>query len=135
MKSAIYCSQEAGKVMNKEGAIINISSIAGIIPAKGLSIYGAAKAGLISLTKTLAVELAPIRVNAVAPGVVKTKMGESLISLSGEEEKEWASKKTLLNRIVEPDEVAEMVVTIIKIPSMTGETVVIDSGQTLLGTL
>jgi 3-oxoacyl-[acyl-carrier protein] reductase len=135
LKSAIYCSQEAGKYMNKDGSIINIASIAGILPAKGLSIYGIAKAGLISLTKTLAVELAPIRVNAVAPGLVRTKMGESLISLSGESEEEFAKKRTLIGKIVEPDEVAEVVTMLLKIPTITGQVIVIDSGQTLLGTL
>lgn len=139
LKSAIYCTQEAVKVMRqgekKDGDVIFISSIAGITPAVGLAFYGMAKAGLISLTKTLAVELSPIKVNSIAPGVVRTKMGESLISLFNEPEEEWAKKRTLLGRIVEPDEVAELVVTILKIPSITGQTFIIDSGQTLLGAL
>jgi 3-oxoacyl-[acyl-carrier protein] reductase len=134
LKSAIYCSQEAAKVMQNEGGvIINISSIAGIYPSPGLAFYGIAKAGLISLTKTLAVELAPkIRVNAVAPGVVKTKMGESLINVLNLNEEEFAKKNTLLGRIVEPEDVAEVVIMLIKVPTITGEVVVIDSGQTLM---
>lgn len=139
LKSAIYCTQEVAKIMKesqeKEGDIVFISSIAGLSPAIGLSFYGMAKAGLISLTKTLAIELSPIKVNAIAPGVVKTKMGESLISVFNEPEEEWAKKRTVLGRIVEPDEVAELVVAVLKIPSITGQTFVIDSGQTLLGAL
>ena len=67
LKSVIYCSQEAARVM-KEGVIINVASIAGIRPFPGLSIYSAAKAAIINLTQALAVRLAPrIRVNAMAP--------------------------------------------------------------------
>ncbi|MEM0104831.1 MAG: glucose 1-dehydrogenase [Candidatus Methanomethylicia archaeon] len=133
LKSAIYCSQEAAKVMTDGGVIINISSIAGLEASPGLAFYGIAKAGLISLTKTLAVELAPrIRVNAVAPGVVRTKMGESLINILNLKEEEFAKRSTLLGRIVEPEDVAEVVVMLVKVPTITGEVVVIDSGQTLM---
>jgi 8 Dehydrogenases with different specificities (related to short-chain alcohol dehydrogenases) len=58
LRSVIYCSQEAARVM-KEGSIINVASIAGIKPFVGLSIYSAAKAAVINLTQELAVELAP----------------------------------------------------------------------------
>lgn len=134
LNSAIYCSQEAAKVM-KEGVVINVSSIAGMIPFRGLSVYSIAKEGLIALTKAMARELAPsIRVNAVAPGVVKTKMGDSLITLLGVDEETFARKYTLLGRVVTPEEVAEAVMALIKIPTITGETLVIDSGQLLVGT-
>ncbi|MCX8137312.1 SDR family oxidoreductase [Pyrobaculum aerophilum] len=131
LKSVIYCSQEAAKVM-KEGAIINIASIAGIRPFVGLSIYSAAKAAIINLTQALAVELAPrIRVNAVAPGVVKTKMGDSLVKLLGMTEEEFAKKHTLLEKMVTPEDVAEVVWMLVKIPTITGQVIVIDSGELL----
>ena len=131
----IYCSQEAARVMG-EGSIINIASIAGIRPFVGLSIYSAAKAAVINLTQALAVELAPrIRVNAVAPGVVKTKMGDSLLNLLGVSEEEFAKRYTLLERIVTPEDVAEVVWMLVKIPTITGQVVVVDSGQLLLGRL
>ncbi len=131
LKSVIYCSQEAAKVM-KEGVIINIASIAGIRPFIGLSIYSAAKAAIINLTQALAIELAPrIRVNAVAPGVVKTKMGDSLIKLLGMSEVEFAKKHTLVERMVEPEDVAEVVWMLVKIPTITGQVVIIDSGELL----
>lgn len=131
LKSVIYCSQEAAKVM-KEGSIINIASIAGIRPFVGLSIYSAAKAAIINLTQALAVELAPrIRVNAVAPGVVKTKMGDSLVKLLGMTEEEFAKKHTLLGKIVAPEDVAEAVWILVKIPAITGQVIVVDSGQLL----
>ncbi len=132
LRSVTYCSQEAARVM-KEGSIINVASIAGIKPFVGLSIYSAAEAAVINLTQALAVELAPrIRVNAVAPGVVKIKMGDSLLGVS---EEGFAKRYTLLGRIVAPEDVAEVVWMLVKIPTITGQVVVVDSGQLLLGRL
>jgi 3-oxoacyl-[acyl-carrier protein] reductase len=131
----IYCSQEAARVM-KEGSIINVASIAGIKLFVGLSIYSAAKAAVINLTQALALELAPrIRVNAVAPGVAKTKMGDSLINLLGVSEEEFVKRYTLLGRIVTPEDAAEVVWMLVKIPTTAGQVVVVDSGQLLLGRL
>lgn len=133
LKSVIYCSQEAARVM-EEGVIINIASIAGIMPMKGLSIYSASKAAIINLTKSLALELGPrIRVNSVAPGVVRTKMGESLLKVLGISEEEFVKSYTLLRRLVDPEEVAEAVLFLVRSPSITGSVIVIDSGQSLLG--
>lgn len=132
LKAAIYCSQEVLKVM-KEGCIVNMASIDALAPDPGLSVYAAAKAGLIALTKALAVELAPrIRVNAVAPGLVRTKMGESLLRVLGTDEASFARRMTLLGRLVEPREVAEAVVLLAKLPSLTGQVLVIDAGRELL---
>ena len=133
--SFIYCSQEFAKHV-EEGVIINISSLAGILPYYGLSIYSVAKAGVIALTKSLALELAPrVRVNAIAPGLVRTRMGESLLMVHGIGWEEWCSKYTLTNKPIEPEEVAELALALIKIPSITGEVVVIDAGQSLLAGL
>lgn len=132
LKSVIYCSQEAAKVMT-EGSIINIASIAGIEPLYGLSIYSAAKAGVIGITKALAIELAPrIRVNTIAPGIVKTKMGESLLKVLKLTEEEYLEKYTLLKRFIEPNEIADAVIFLIKTPSITGQTIVIDAGLSLI---
>lgn len=132
LKSVIYCSQEAARAMS-EGSIVNIASIAGIEPLYGLSIYSAAKAGVIGITRALAVELAPrIRVNAVAPGVVRTKMGESLLKVLQMSEEEYRERYTLLKRLVEPEEVAEAVAFLLKTPSITGQVIVIDSGMSLV---
>ncbi|TRM95885.1 short chain dehydrogenase, partial [Sulfolobus sp. F1] len=89
-KSVVYCSQVFAKEMRENGAILNMASVAGVSPAYGLSIYGAMKAAVIALTKYLALELSPkIRVNAIAPGFVKTKLGESMFQLLGMTEKEF----------------------------------------------
>jgi 3-oxoacyl-[acyl-carrier protein] reductase len=91
----------------RSGCIVNISSVAAQKPGKGQSNYAAAKGGVESLTRALAVELAPrnIRVNAVAPGIVKTEMSTALI---GSQEEEIQSR-LLIKRYAEPQEIAEAV--------------------------
>ncbi len=73
----IYVSQAANRVMQEQdsgGSIVNIASVSGIRPTPNAAAYGAAKAGLLNLTQTLAVEWAPkVRVNAVTVGLVRTE--------------------------------------------------------------
>jgi 3-oxoacyl-[acyl-carrier protein] reductase len=115
---------------SRGGIIINMASLAGISPFAGLSIYGMTKAALIALTKYLALELAPsgIRVNAVAPGVVKTRMGDSLLKMMDMDENNFSEKFTLTGKLIEPDEVAETVLFLIRNESITGQVITIDSG-------
>ena len=115
------------------GAIVNVASIGGIRPAMGLGAYGISKAAVIHLTKTLAVELAPhkIRVNCVAPGLVKTKFAEALFT--NDAIYQSAIKQIKLHRHGEPEEIAGVILTLASEASsfMTGEIVVADGGATL----
>ncbi|MFO8011532.1 MAG: SDR family NAD(P)-dependent oxidoreductase [Dehalococcoidia bacterium] len=82
LKGLFICSQIAGKIMRdqKAGAIVNISSRQALTPSLGQGGYGIAKAGVNSLTRTLAWELAPyVRVNAILPGPVETEGNDLLI--------------------------------------------------------
>jgi NAD(P)-dependent dehydrogenase (short-subunit alcohol dehydrogenase family) len=73
----LYCSQAANEVMQQQehgGSIINIASVSALRPSPGTAAYGAAKAGLINLTTSLAVEWAPkVRLNSIAGGLIKTE--------------------------------------------------------------
>jgi len=76
----LNCAQRANAVMQAQadgGVIINIASVSGIRPSPGTAAYGAAKAGLLNLTQTLAVEWAPkVRVNAVTAGMIRTEQSQ-----------------------------------------------------------
>ena len=133
-RSVVYCSQEALRYMREDSVIVNIASLAGIKPLYGASIYNAMKAAVVQLTKSMALELAErrVRVFSVAPGFVKTKMGLSYFKVLNIDPDEWAEKHTLIKRLIDPEEVAELVVSLIKIPSFVGETVIIDGGASLI---
>lgn len=77
----LYCAQAANAVMQMQedgGSIVNIASVSGLRPSPGTAAYGAAKAGLLSLTQSLAVEWAPkVRVNALSAGLVATEAADA----------------------------------------------------------
>ncbi|HET6738852.1 MAG TPA: SDR family oxidoreductase [Kribbella sp.] len=114
------------------GAVVNLSSVAGLAPSPGIGWYGATKAMLSRVTQELAFELAPeIRVNAVAPAVVKTKFAGALYE--GREEKVAATYP--LRRLGRPEDVASLVWFLLSDEAswITGQTITIDGGVTLNG--
>ena len=116
------------------GAVVNISSVSGVRPAPGISMYGASKAMLISLTESLAVELGPtIRVNAVAPAVVKTRFATALYE--GREDEVAAEYP--LKRLGVPEDIGSVVAFLLSDESawLTGQTLVVDGGITLAGSV
>ena len=102
---AFRCSREVLKYMPKDGSIINTSSMNGVYGAPNQSIYSAAKAGIIGLTKSLAKELGPknIRVNAIAPGMVETDMVKEFVN---DNMRNMLINMTPLRRISTPDDLA-----------------------------
>ncbi|MGI8718134.1 MAG: SDR family oxidoreductase [Lapillicoccus sp.] len=114
------------------GAIVNVASVAGLRPSPGLAMYGASKAMLGHLTAELAIELAPgIRVNAVAPAVVKTAFASALYE--GREEQVAATYP--LRRLGVPEDVAGVVAFLLSDDAawMTGQVLVVDGGVLLTG--
>jgi NAD(P)-dependent dehydrogenase (short-subunit alcohol dehydrogenase family) len=108
----LLCSQAAFAVMRDQatgGSIVNISSVSGIRPSPASAIYGAAKAGLINLTTTMAVEFAPkVRVNCVTVGLVVTEQAHLFY---GDEAGIASIGNTIpLGHMAEPHEVADVVV-------------------------
>src|SRR5690606_38107479 len=114
------------------GAVVNVSSVAGLKPAPGIAMYGASKATLISLTEALAMELGPdVRVNGVAPAVVKTRFASALYE--GREDEVAAGYP--LKRLGVPDDIGSVVAFLLSDDAawMTGQTLVLDGGLTLTG--
>jgi 3-oxoacyl-[acyl-carrier protein] reductase len=112
------------------GAIVNVSSLTSIRSAPGIGFYGATKAMLNSITELLAVELGPdIRVNGVAPAVVKTKFATALYE--GREQE--TSLAYPLKRLGVPSDVGSVVAFLLSPDAgwITGQTVVIDGGVSL----
>lgn len=108
------------------GSIVNVASVAGLRPSPLMGAYNISKAGLIHMTRQLALELAPgVRVNAVAPAVVKTRLAGALLV----DEAATASLHPL-GRVGDPEDVARLIVFLSSDASewMTGATVPIDGG-------
>jgi NAD(P)-dependent dehydrogenase (short-subunit alcohol dehydrogenase family) len=130
--AALSWVRQAHRVWMREhgGAVVNISSHSGVRPAPGVGFYGASKAMLVSITELLAVELGPdIRVNAVAPAVVKTRFAAALYE--GREEQVAAAYP--LKRLGEPADIAGAVAFLLSEDAswITGQLLVVDGGVTL----
>jgi len=113
--------------LHKTGHIVNIASVAGLFPGGSSIAYAASKAGLIHLTRCLAVALAPdIAVNCIAPGLVEgTRMAQRL----PEEMAAMARRQAVLGRTASAQDIAAQTVTFCRSDSITGQVLVIDGGM------
>lgn len=133
LKGYFWTSRELVKHLQARGAggaIVNIASINGMRGAPLQGVYGMTKAAVIAMTKTLALELAAarVRVNAIAPGLIETRLSNAL-SKDDELAKEW-QRRTPLRRIGTPEEVAGAAVYLASEAAsyVTGEVLVVDGG-------
>ena len=145
LKGLFFCSQAAAQQMTRAGhggKIINIASLDGLHPSPLHVHYSAAKAGVVMLTKALALELAPhkILVNAVAPGIIWTpglavylRTFYEPMGLTLEEFTPAFLSRVPLGRMAEPDDIANVVLFLASAATdyMTGETIVVDGGYLL----
>ncbi len=133
LSGAFFCTQEVlpHMIRQKQGAIVNVSSVWGVCGASCEVAYSAVKAGLIGMTKALAKEVGPsgIRVNCVAPGVIDTDMNANLT----EEDVLYLANETPLTRIGAPQEVAQVILFLASEEAsfITGQIVGVDGGFAL----
>lgn len=128
LTGVFYACQAAAESLRDGGAIVNVASLSAAMGFFGQANYAAAKAGVVTLTKVLSKELARrnIRVNAVAPGVINTEMGQSI----PEENRKVMLSNIPLGRFGEPEEIANVALFLCSPLSsyVTGQTLHINGG-------
>ena len=136
LKGAFLCSQAAGRQMKEQqsGKIINVTSVAGIVGTVGQINYSAAKGGIISMTKSIARELArySICANVISLGIVATDMTEKI--RTDEKLKEIYMNRILLKRFAEPDDISPAFVFFASDESnyITGQLICVDGGYGMI---
>lgn len=138
LRSVFLFTRAAGQVMlrAKRGRIVNISSISGLIGNPGQANYSASKAGVIGFTQTVAKELGskrrPITVNAICPGFIHSDMTDVLSEAGGEAFEKVVKERIPLQRLGEPEEVADAVLYLVSDSAayVTGQVLTIDGGMT-----
>jgi 3-oxoacyl-[acyl-carrier protein] reductase len=134
VKGPFLCSRSAAPSLRRAGgAIVNVSSVAGLFATGSSLPYGVSKAALTQLTRALALALAPdVRVNGVAPGIVASPWFDHLIGAEAAQDVYDTNKAaTPLGRTVEPPDVSQMVLSLLAADGVTGQTVVIDGGRAI----
>ena len=131
LKAPLFLSQAAApQLRRQQGCIVNIVDIHAEWPLKRYVVYNAAKGGLASLTRSLAVELAPeVRVNGISPGpILWPEEGEWM----DESSRQHIVGRTLLKRTGEPDDIAKAVSFLIAdAPYITGQIIAVDGGRSV----
>jgi 3-oxoacyl-[acyl-carrier protein] reductase len=136
LKGAFLCSQAAGKLMKeqKSGKIINVTSVAGLVGTVGQINYSAAKGGVISMTKSIAREMARYNVcaNVISLGIVATDMTEKI--RTDEKLKEIYMNRILLKRFAEPDDISPAFCFLASDESnyITGQLLCVDGGYGMI---
>ncbi len=132
LRSAYFMAQAVAQVLVRGGGgkIINLASLTSKIAVPNISIYGAAKGGIFSLTKAMALELAPhnINVNAVAPGYVRTAMTEA--AFKDKDRSAWMLSRIPLARFGTAEDIGNTVLFLASPASdyLTGEVIFVDGG-------
>jgi NAD(P)-dependent dehydrogenase (short-subunit alcohol dehydrogenase family) len=129
---ALHVAREAAGKVRPGGTLLFMSGTAARRPGVGGPIVSALTAGLPALTATLALELAPVRVNLIAAGFVDTPLSASVLGAQLEERRQQLRATLPIGRVVGPAEVAALAVHLMTNTALTGATYDIDGGQQLI---
>jgi NAD(P)-dependent dehydrogenase (short-subunit alcohol dehydrogenase family) len=129
---ALHVAQEAIGKVRPGGSLLFVGGTGGRRRGVGLSVIGAMTAALPALTANLALELAPVRVNLIAPGFVDTPLSARLLGDQLDERRAQLRATLPIGRVVGPDDVAALAVHLMTNTALTGGTYDIDGGQQLL---
>lgn len=130
-KGLFWMSKHSIPKLNENACIINISSLAGLKSFEGYGIYCATKSAVISLTKTLALELASrkIRANCIAPGIIDTDIWDKMYGGEGEKNLKENEKYVLLKHSGKPEDIAKTAIFLCENDFIDGETILVDGGE------
>ena len=130
--SALAAVKYASPHIRKGGSIVLTTGIAGRRPRKGWVVVASVAGSIESLTRALAIELAPIRVNAVSPGVVRTNLWQNMDAEARENLFESVGKSLPVGRVGEADDIAQAYLFLMQEGFSTGQTVIVDGGTVLV---
>ena len=130
--AALAAVKYASPHIRKDGSIVLTTGVAGRRPHKGWTVVASICGTIEALTRALAVELAPIRVNAVCPGVVRTNLWQSMNADAREQLYESVGNSLPVGRVGEPYDIAQAYLFLMQEGFSTGQTVVVDGGTVLV---
>ncbi len=130
--AALAAVKHAIPHIRKDGSIVLTTGVAGRRPHKGWTVAASVCGTIEALTRALAVELAPIRVNAVSPGIVRTNLWQSMNADAREHLYESVGNSLPVGRVGEPYDIAQAYLFLMQEGFSTGQTVVVDGGTVLV---
>ena len=130
--AALAAVKYGSPLIRKEGSIVLTTGIAGQRPRKGWVLAASVCGTIEALTRALAIELAPIRVNAVSPGLVRTNLWQNMSAKEREERYESVGKSLPVGRVGEASDIAQAYLFLMQEGFATGQTIVVDGGAVLV---